>query len=74
MPSNPAEMFDVAKKTGKLLVEAFIPQQPPDTCGGRRRQKRSVIGDLRLIRTSFCYRTTKIAGNVRFDRELAGGV
>jgi len=26
-----------------------------------------------MIRSSFCYRTTKIAGNVRFDPALAGG-
>jgi predicted dehydrogenase len=31
------------------------------------------IGQLRLIRTSFCYRTKKIQGNVRFVRELGGG-
>ena len=31
------------------------------------------IGTLQLIRSSFCYRTTRIAGNVRFDRKLGGG-
>ena len=31
------------------------------------------IGELKLIRTSFCYRTRKIEGNIRFSRELAGG-
>jgi len=28
---------------------------------------------LKLIRTSFCYRTRKIDGNIRFDRALGGG-
>jgi predicted dehydrogenase len=31
------------------------------------------IGAVRLIRTSFCFRTSKIAGNIRFDPQLAGG-
>jgi predicted dehydrogenase len=31
------------------------------------------IGEVKIIKTSFCYRTTKIDGNIRFNRELAGG-
>jgi predicted dehydrogenase len=32
------------------------------------------IGPVKLIRTSFCFRTNKVAGNIRFDPSLAGGV
>jgi predicted dehydrogenase len=35
--------------------------------------KAGAIGNLRIIRTSFCYRTTRIAGNIRFDPKLYGG-
>lgn len=31
------------------------------------------IGELRMIRASFCYRTTNIDGNVRFDPDIGGG-
>jgi len=31
------------------------------------------IGELKMIRTSFCYRTRKIDGNIRFSQALAGG-
>ena len=34
--------------------------------------QRGEIGELRLIRTSFCYRTTRME-NIRFKRELGGG-
>ena len=68
-----AEMFDVARRHGRLLVEAFMYRCHPITAAVRRAVAEGVIGDLRLVRTSFCYRTTKIAGNVRFDRRLGGG-
>ncbi len=31
------------------------------------------IGPVRLIRASFCFRVWSTAGNIRFDRALAGG-
>lgn len=67
------EMFDVARQTGKVLVEAFMYRSHPLTHAILKAVKDGAIGELRLIRTSFCYRTTKITGNVRFSRELAGG-
>ena len=68
-----AEMFDAATRHGRLLVEAFMYRAHPLTVAVQRAVADGVIGDLRLVRTSFCYRTTKIAGNVRFDRGLGGG-
>jgi predicted dehydrogenase len=67
------EMFDVARKHGRLLVEAFMYRSHPMTRSVQDAVAGGVIGDLKFIRTSFCYRTTKIAGNVRFDPALAGG-
>jgi predicted dehydrogenase len=45
----------------------------PQTLAVMDAVKSGAIGQLRLIRTSFCYRTRKIEGNVRFVRELGGG-
>jgi predicted dehydrogenase len=67
------EMFDVAQQQGLVLVEAFMYRSHPLTLAVQKAVAEGVIGDVKLIRTSFCYRTTKIAGNVRFDPELAGG-
>jgi predicted dehydrogenase len=68
-----AEMFDAARRHGRVLVEAFMYRCHPLTAAVQRAVADGAIGQLRLVRTSFCYRTTKIAGNVRFDRTLGGG-
>jgi D-xylose 1-dehydrogenase (NADP+, D-xylono-1,5-lactone-forming) len=67
------EMFDVAAKCGRLLMEAFMYRSHPQTHAIEGAMKSGAIGTLQLIRTSFCFRTNRIAGNIRFDRELAGG-
>lgn len=66
-------MFEAAKKAGKLLVEAFMYRSHPQTLAVVEAVRSGVIGKLRLIRSSFCYRTRKVQGNVRFVRELGGG-
>jgi len=67
------EMFDVARHTGRVLVEAFMYRAHPQTIAAIEAIKSGAIGATRLIRTSFCYRTKKIDGNIRFDPSLAGG-
>jgi predicted dehydrogenase len=67
------EMFEVAQRQGRLLVEAFMYRSHPLTRAVRGVVQSGQIGELKLIRTSFCFRTTKIAGNIRFDASLAGG-
>jgi predicted dehydrogenase len=66
-------MFDAAKRAGRVLMEAFMYRTHPQTLAVVDVVKSGAIGQLRLIRTSFCYRTRKIQGNVRFVRELGGG-
>jgi predicted dehydrogenase len=68
-----AEMFDAAERAGRVLAEAFMYRSHPLTLAVYDAVRRGEIGDLKLVRTSFCYRTTKVAGNIRFDRDLAGG-
>ena len=67
------EMFDVAQKSGKVLMEAFMYRCHPQTAAIVDAVRGGKIGQLQLIRASFCYRTTKIAGNVRWARDLGGG-
>jgi D-xylose 1-dehydrogenase (NADP+, D-xylono-1,5-lactone-forming) len=68
-----AEMFDAAESAKRVLVEAFMYRSHPLTLAVAEAVSRGEIGQLRLIRTSFCFRTNKIEGNVRFSAELAGG-
>jgi predicted dehydrogenase len=67
------EMFDVARRTGRVLVEAFMYVSHPQTPAALDAVRDGTIGRLKPIRSSFCYRTTKIDGNVRFSHALAGG-
>jgi predicted dehydrogenase len=66
-------MFDAAEKSGKLLVEAFMYRSHPLTDAYVEAIRAGRIGNVRLIRTSFCYHARKTEGNVRFSTELAGG-
>jgi xylose dehydrogenase (NAD/NADP) len=67
------EMFEVAEGCGRMLMEAFMYRSHPQTLAVVEAMQSGAIGELKLVRTNFCYRTRKIAGNIRFDRELAGG-
>lgn len=67
------EMFDVSLSAGKVVMEAFMYLCHPQTHAVIEAIQRGTIGKLNLIRTNFCYATSKIAGNVRFDKSLGGG-
>lgn len=67
------EMFAEARKAGCVLVEAFMYRSHPLTHAVIDAVRGGEIGELKMIRSSFCYRTSRTEGNVRFDRELGGG-
>jgi D-xylose 1-dehydrogenase (NADP+, D-xylono-1,5-lactone-forming) len=67
------EMFDVARKCGRVLAEAFMYRSHPLTLALQKTVAEGRIGELRVIRTSFLFAADKVEGNVRFDRALAGG-
>lgn len=67
------EMFDAAGRAGRLLVEAFMYVSHPLHAAASRHLADGTLGTLRHVRTSFCFRARKVAGNVRFDRSLGGG-
>jgi predicted dehydrogenase len=66
-------MFDAARDCGKTLMEAFMYRCHPQTAAVLEAVRGGAIGQVRMIRTSFCYKARKIEGNVRFDRALGGG-
>ncbi len=67
------EMFDVAQRQGRVLVEAFMYRSHPQHAAVMEHVTSGAIGPIKVVRTSFCYLTRKVAGNVRFSAELAGG-
>ena len=71
--SEAREMFAAANRAGRRLMEAFMYRTHPLMRSVMERIHDGAIGTPKLVRTSFCYRTTRIAGNVRFDRKLGGG-
>ena len=68
-----ADMFDAAAGAGRMLIEAFMYRSHPLTLAVADAIQAGAIGQLKMIRTSFCYRTRRVEGNIRFSRELAGG-
>jgi predicted dehydrogenase len=67
------EMFDVAQQTGRVLVEAFMYRSHPQTLAVIDAVRQGAIGELKQIRTNFCFRTTNVENNIRFNRDLDGG-
>jgi predicted dehydrogenase len=67
------EMFAEAAKAKRVLVEAFMYRSHPLTHAMIDAVRGGEIGELKLVRTSFCYKTSRVDGNVRFDRALGGG-
>jgi predicted dehydrogenase len=67
------EMFDVAQQAGKVLVEAFMYRSHPQTQSVLETIGSGAIGQVKAIKTSFCFRISKIDQNIRFKPELSGG-
>jgi len=67
------EMFDVAERSGRVLMEAFMYRSHPQTLAVAEAVRSGKIGRLKLIRSSFCFRVWNTANNIRFDRAMAGG-
>lgn len=67
------EMFESAKRASRVLAEAFMYRTHPQTRDVIKAVRDGVIGKVKTIRVTFCYRTTNIADNVRFDHTLGGG-
>ena len=67
------EMFAAAKRTSRVLIEAFMYRAHPQTAEVLKLIREGAIGNVKEIRTSFCYRVRNWQGNIRFSADLHGG-
>lgn len=67
------QMYQAATDAKRVLVEAFMYRCHPQTLKVMDTVRSGAIGVVRLIRTSFNYKTGRIADNIRFNADLAGG-
>ena len=67
------DLFDTADAANRRIMEAFMYRCHPLTTAVVDAVRDGAIGRLRLVRASFCYRTSRIDGNVRFDPTIGGG-
>ncbi len=66
------EMISVAKKTGKVLAEAFMYRHHAQTLKVKEIVDSGALGKLQLIKGAFTFTLTR-AGNFRFVKEMGGG-
>jgi D-xylose 1-dehydrogenase (NADP+, D-xylono-1,5-lactone-forming) len=64
--------FDVARRTGRLLSEAFMYRHNPQTKRAKQLVDEGAIGELRLIRSAFSY-SLYDEDNIRLRPALDGG-
>jgi predicted dehydrogenase len=62
----------VAKQSGKIITEAFMYRHHPQSILVKQMVDNGEIGNLQLIRGSFCYFNTR-PDDIRFDPALGGG-
>jgi D-xylose 1-dehydrogenase (NADP+, D-xylono-1,5-lactone-forming) len=75
MGRDPAEVgraFDVADRTGLVLMEAFMYRHHPQIKRARALLDDGAVGELRLVRAAFCA-TLGRPDDVRWSPELGGG-
>jgi D-xylose 1-dehydrogenase (NADP+, D-xylono-1,5-lactone-forming) len=56
-----------------VLVEAYMYRAHPQTQAIMDVVRSGAIGQVRMIRTSFCFRVRQTQGNIRFNPAMAGG-
>ncbi len=67
------EVFDVAERAGRFLVEAFFWRHHPQTRRLAELVRDGAIGELRLMRAVFSHNATPKPGDVRLQGDLDGG-
>ena len=71
-PDAVARAFDVAERTGLVLMEAFMYRHHPQIKRARELLDEGAVGELRLVRAAFCS-TLGRPDDVRWVPELGGG-
>ncbi len=67
------EMFDVARRSGRVLVEAFMYRCHPAIEKLISMVREGAIGQVKLIRSHFTFNRPDAPKDVRFQFDLAGG-
>jgi D-xylose 1-dehydrogenase (NADP+, D-xylono-1,5-lactone-forming) len=67
-----AEAFDVAERTGRFLMEAFMYRHHPQTRKVKELVEAGAVGDLRVVRAAFSF-SLDDATNVRLRADVDGG-
>lgn len=65
-------VINAARQTGMVITEAFMYRHHPQTNLVKQMVDSGEIGNLQLIRGSFCYNNTR-SSDPRFDPSLGGG-
>ncbi len=71
-PADVEAAFDASERTGRLLTEAFMYRHNPQTKLLTQLVDDGVIGELRLIRSTFSY-SLHDAANIRLRPDVEGG-
>ena len=71
-PADVERAFDVAERTGLVLLEAFMYRFHPQTRRLAELVAEGAIGELRLVNSCFSFALTELA-NIRLSAELEGG-
>ena len=71
-PEEVEEAWDVAERSGRLLSEAFMYRHNPQTARLRQLLDEGVIGEPRLVRSTFSYGLYD-ADNIRLRTDVEGG-
>lgn len=66
------EIIKVSQVTKRVIAEAFMYRHHPQTLRLKEMVDRGEVGELQLIRGSFCYTNTR-PDNPRLDPDLGGG-
>ncbi len=71
-PEDVDRAFDVAEREGRVLAEAFMWRHHPQVARTRELLAAGEIGELRVIRAHFAFRTAK-PDDIRLQASLEGG-
>jgi len=71
-PQEVEEAYDVADRTGRLFMEAFMYRHNPQTRKLVELVRGGAIGDLRLVRSTFSY-SLYDTSNIRLRTDVEGG-
>ncbi len=76
LAKNAAEcrrMIDAARRSNRLLMEAFMYRVHPQTLKIQALLRQRIIGEVRVIRAGFGFTLDENSGNVRLQAKMGGG-